>query len=89
MIDSLAGYQVIGLGTAYNDFSDKIKYYYFYLSALYKTSTNPYNDIVVIMDAYDVLLLPSIRKVREVMSRSATPILFCAENGIYPEVACK
>ena len=81
--------QVIGLGSIYNNFSDKIKSYYLYLSVLYETSTNPYYDVVVIMDAFDVLLLPKIRKIREVMSQSATPILFCTENGIHPEWACE
>ena len=43
------------------------------------------NDIAVLVDAYDVLLFPSIRRLPSVLAHSPTPLLFCSEDGIYPE----
>ena len=42
-------------------------------------------DIVVFMDAYDVLLFPSIRNIAKHFHLSSTPIVFCTEHGLYPE----
>jgi hypothetical protein len=45
------------------------------------------DDIVVMLDAYDVLVTPAIRGAASVIASSPTPILFCAEHGVYPEYA--
>jgi hypothetical protein len=43
------------------------------------------DDIVLFMDAYDVLVFPALANAAKVLAESPTPILFCAERGIYPE----
>ena len=48
---------------------------------------HPDDDVVVIVDAYDVLLLPAIRMAPEFLASSSAPLVFCAENGGYPEFA--
>ena len=45
----------------------------------------PDDDIVLFMDAFDVLVFPALRNAAKVLSESPKPILFCAERGIYPE----
>lgn len=45
------------------------------------------DDIVVLIDAYDVLLFPAARRIPRTIGVFSTPIVFCAENGIYPEFA--
>lgn len=79
---------VLGLGEPYVRYDDKLKRYYSYLhdSALFDVADN---DIVLLFDAYDVLLFPEIRRIHEVFARSLTPILACAESGIYPEPMVK
>ena len=47
----------------------------------------PDDDVVVIVDAYDVLLLPAVRMAPEFLASSSAPLVFCAENGGYPEFA--
>ena len=44
-------------------------------------------DIIVFMDAYDVLLFPSVRNIARHFHLSPTPIVFCTEHGLYPEFA--
>jgi hypothetical protein len=39
----------------------------------------------MLMDAYDVLLFPQIRKIDQIMLKSKTPIVFCSEAGIHLE----
>ena len=48
---------------------------------------HPDDDVVVIVDAYDVLLLPAVRMAPEFLASSSAPLVFCAENGGYPEFA--
>ena len=48
---------------------------------------HPDDDVVVIVDAYDVLLLPAIRMAPAFLASSSAPLVFCAENGGYPEFA--
>ena len=44
------------------------------------------NDLVVLIDAYDVLLLPHARQLGQRFQETAQhPIVFCVEHGIYPE----
>jgi hypothetical protein len=43
------------------------------------------DDIVLFMDAYDVLVFPALANAAKMLADSPTPILFCAERGIYPE----
>jgi hypothetical protein len=47
------------------------------------------DDVIVLMDAYDVVVFPSIRHVDEVLMHSPAPIVFCNEAGIYPEYSSK
>ena len=42
--------------------------------------------MVIFMDAYDVLVFPAIVKAAAVLAQSPTPIMFCAERGVYPEM---
>jgi len=46
------------------------------------------NDVIVMIDAYDVLLLPHARQIgRRFQQTAQHPIVFCTEHGIYPEYA--
>lgn len=54
-----------------------------YASTLH--SPIPDDDIVLIMDGFDVLVFPAIVNAAKILSESPKPILFCAERGIYPE----
>ncbi len=45
----------------------------------------PDHHLVLLLDAYDVLLLPRIALIDMVVSESRAPVLFCAESGVYPE----
>jgi hypothetical protein len=62
----------------------KIHAYHKYLSS----SLLMEDDIVVFIDAYDVLVYPSILNsiIRLDNHQSLKPIIFCAEYGIYPEL---
>ena len=48
---------------------------------------HPDDDVVVIVDAYDILLLPAVRMAPAFLASSSAPLVFCAENGGYPEFA--
>eukprot|EP01038_Epipyxis_sp_PR26KG_P015704 gene15704-21256_t len=74
--------KVLGLGTIFSSYTDKLINYHNYLKSF---SNKIENDIIILMDAYDVLLFPSIKNISKILHTSATPIIFCAENGIYPE----
>ncbi len=79
---------MLGLNEHFDSHADKMNAYYAYLFPSAETSTSgclPDDDIVVFLDAYDVVLLPHIANVDRVMAQSETPILYCAEAGIYPE----
>lgn len=43
------------------------------------------DDVIVFMDAYDVLLFPSVRNMARSFEDHPTPIVFCSEHGLYPE----
>jgi hypothetical protein len=47
----------------------------------------PDEDIVLFMDAYDVLVFPALADAAKVLAGSPSPLLFCAERGVYPEFA--
>jgi hypothetical protein len=47
----------------------------------------PDDDIVLLMDAYDVLVFPALANAAKVLADSPSPLLFCAERGVYPEFA--
>lgn len=81
---SIAGIplKVLGLGQPYNHFGDKIRSYHRYLNSSYLQP----NDIAVLMDAYDVMVFSSIRRIGDRMKKAtAAPVLACSESGIYPE----
>jgi hypothetical protein len=82
----LAGVElkVLGIGKEYTSWLQKLEWY---VETLLDDSNNDIadDDIVVMMDAYDVLLSPMIRRLGEHVSNSPTPLVACAENGQYPE----
>ena len=80
----LAGIEliVLGLGEPYQHYDDKLKRYYSYLQ---NTQVVKDDDLIVLLDAYDVLLFPSIRSLHYRMATARTPVVACAESGIYPE----
>jgi hypothetical protein len=76
-----------GATTKFN-YADKVVAYYAHLSSGLRSGDIRPDDVVVFLDAYDVLLFPAARRIgRHLYHKSATPILFCAENGVYPEPA--
>jgi hypothetical protein len=85
---------VLGLNEPYLDYTSKINGYYKYLVSG-ETSNKKGNsdttanddDILLLVDAYDVLLFPKVRQVDEIIMNSRTPIIFCSEAGIYVEFA--
>jgi hypothetical protein len=78
----------LGLNEGYVDYTSKITAYYNYLVRDEKKyPTRNENDIILLVDAYDVLFFPQIRHVDQVLLHSKTPIIFCSESGIYPEFA--
>lgn len=87
---------VIGLGNKYVDFYDKLRWYHEFLLTSHPSTTcsstnneNCYeiddNDIVLIIDAYDVLIFPSIREIGKKLSKSPFPIVSCVEHHLHPE----
>ena len=83
---ALAGVQlkVLGVGLQYTSWLQKLEWY---AAALLDDDQNDVadDDLLVLMDAYDVLLTPMIRRLGVHLSRAATPLLACAEYGQYPE----
>jgi hypothetical protein len=45
------------------------------------------NDIVLIIDAYDVILLPAITRLGFILEQSNTPVISCGEMGKHPEMS--
>jgi hypothetical protein len=54
--------QVLGLGSVYTGYGDKIRLYNSYLQ---KPAVND-NDVILLIDAYDVLLFPPIKHAAQV-----------------------
>jgi hypothetical protein len=76
----------LGLGEPWGGYCDKLKWYLAWLSSTSATVFD--DDVVVLLDAYDVLLFPAIGSIgARFKETAATPIVFCAENGVYPEAA--
>jgi hypothetical protein len=75
---------VLGVGREYTSWLQKLEWY---AEALLDPRENAVrdHDLLVLMDAYDVLLTPLVRQLGARLSRAATPLLACAENGQYPE----
>lgn len=76
---------VVGLGRKYDSYYDKILWYYEYLHGI----SSDINDdhVVVLIDAYDVLLFPSVRRIGKLLRRSRSPIVACTEHGSHPEMS--
>ena len=55
--------QVLGLGKRYSGYNDKLNWYHDYLS---DPSLVADDDVVLLMDGYDVLLFPAIRRAPQV-----------------------
>ena len=73
------------MGTEYRECGDKIKGYYEYLMSPHIEE----DDVVVLVDAYDVILLPRARQISQVLAESNTPIVFASEAGVYQDFAGK
>jgi len=73
---------VLGLNKPYRDYSDKTNAYYEYLQG-----SLPSSDVILFMDGYDVLLFPQIHTALSTYLSSSSPIVFCGERGIYPELS--
>ena len=43
------------------------------------------NDVVLFMDAFDVLLFPLAHSAADFLSRARAPIVFCGEHGMHQE----
>lgn len=81
---------MLGVGAPYKDYTTKMEHYYDYLmndKGKDKDEERSDDDIVLLIDAYDVLVFPHIHKIDQVIYKSKTPILFCSEAGIYVEYA--
>lgn len=79
-------FQVLGMGTLYRECGDKVKGYYQYLTSPHLSE----DDVVVLIDAYDVLLLPRARHIARVLLwESETPIVFGSEAGVYQDFGGK
>lgn len=76
---------VVGLGRKYGSYYDKILWYYEYLHE----ANNGINDdhVVLLIDAYDVLLFPSVRRIGKLLKKSPAPIVACTEHGSHPEMS--
>lgn len=79
--------QVIGIGREYTDYTQKIVWYLEALEGVNTTLRMIDDDIVVLIDAYDVILFPAARRISQTLQTFSTPVVFCSENGIYPEFA--
>ena len=77
---------IIGLNKRFINYSTKIEEYYNYLNESLNNQSIHENDVLILLDAYDVLIFPSIRKLATKLMTSSTPIVFCSERGIYPEL---
>lgn len=84
--------KVLGLGLEYNHYGNKIHWTYEHVVNRMKAPPSDAehmhpDDVIVFMDAYDVLLFPSVRNLAGKLHASPTPIVFCSEHGLYPEYA--
>ena len=73
--------EVVGLGRPYRDYAEKTEWYIEALTAGAASGTIQDDDVVARVDAYDVLLLPSVRQLPRKLQSFSTPIVFCSENG--------
>ena len=60
-----------------------------YITAFNQSSLKHINDddTIVLMDAYDVIVNAPIVHISRALTNASSPIIFCAENGIYPDSA--
>ena len=75
---------ILGIGRKYTSWLQKLEWY---AEALLDEDKNNVedDDILVMIDAYDVLLTPMVRQIALRLSQSPTPLVACSENGQYPE----
>ena len=79
--------QVLGLDGNYVDFSAKLLAYCDYIL---ESPDLDEEDYILFIDAFDVLVFPRLQHdIFQYMAQSPYPIVFCVENGIYPEFASK
>ena len=74
--------QVLGLGKEYLNYYQKIEWY---VEAIARNDSIKYTDVIVLMDAYDVIVTPGIKHIGRQLAAFDTPIVYCAENGLYPD----
>jgi hypothetical protein len=73
--------QVVGLGRPYRDYAEKTEWYIEALTEGAASGAIQDDDAVALIDAYDVLLLPSVRQLPRKLQSFPTPVVFCSENG--------
>jgi hypothetical protein len=56
--------QVLGLGKEYVDYTQKVEWY---LQHVANNASIAEDDVVLLIDAYDVLVAPAIRRIGEVL----------------------
>ena len=74
---------VVGLGRTYTTFYDKLVWYCEYLRG---DSGVEDHEVLMLVDAYDVLLFPGVALAPLLLARSTSPVLACAEYGIHPDL---
>jgi len=70
--------EVLGLGQPYKGNGRKFRYYLEYLQ------TVPENDIILFVDAYDVLILSDQKTILETFYKMNVPLLVSAETTCFP-----
>jgi hypothetical protein len=75
---------VLGMGDTYNDYYDKVLNYQKHVNLNIKNNIYSNDDIIVLIDAYDVLLSPAARTLGIKLSLSKSPIVTCTEYGLHP-----
>jgi len=78
--------KVVGMGEDAGprfNFSMKFVAYLREIAAALSTGEWKENDVIVLMDAFDVLVFPPLTRINKVLEMSPTPIIACSEHGIH------
>jgi hypothetical protein len=69
--------KVVGLGRPYKGYQSKAEWYIEALGAIGSNVTIRDDEVVVLIDAYDVFVFPSVRRLSQRLSEFPTPIVVC------------
>eukprot|EP00602_Paraphysomonas_sp_CaronLab_P003413 CAMPEP_0185022318 /NCGR_PEP_ID=MMETSP1103-20130426/5024_1 /TAXON_ID=36769 /ORGANISM="Paraphysomonas bandaiensis, Strain Caron Lab Isolate" /LENGTH=849 /DNA_ID=CAMNT_0027554327 /DNA_START=501 /DNA_END=3050 /DNA_ORIENTATION=- len=75
--------QIVGMGEKWSGFWQKFRGYW---NAIDDSDIID-DDVIVLIDAYDVLLFPQAKRIGEVLEVSQTAIVSCVENGVHIDKA--